>query len=181
MLLAVLGLFATSCSDPCKKTVCYNGYCANGDCVCETGYTGADCSVEVTPTRIKVSRIDVSGFPATDANGAGWDLNSGCDIYPIFGNNTTTTVLYDGRNSFEQNATPGTTYSWEFNTPINIDNPTDQHVISLYDFDDFDADDFMGGFTFTPYTKGEMFPSKLTIKNSTISNLEFVLYVTYEF
>ncbi len=37
-------LFA-GCKDECKDVTCVQGACVEGNCVCDAGYSGADCSV----------------------------------------------------------------------------------------------------------------------------------------
>jgi hypothetical protein len=39
------GMFLTGCADECKDVICTNGECVAGDCVCDAGYEGLDCSV----------------------------------------------------------------------------------------------------------------------------------------
>jgi EGF-like domain len=70
-----LMLFTASCTqDPCAKLTCQNGgTCTNGECACPEGWSGSDCATQKTPTKIKISKIEVLDFKATDPNGAGWD------------------------------------------------------------------------------------------------------------
>jgi hypothetical protein len=35
-----------SCIDPCKDKICYNGYCIEGDCFCQDGYSGVNCEIK---------------------------------------------------------------------------------------------------------------------------------------
>lgn len=167
-------VFLASC-DPCRSTVCLNdGHCANGDCVCPEGFSGSDCSVQETPVRIRVHRIDVTRFPPTDDNGAGWDLTSGPDIYPD--------MLHEGvqfykSETFHQNATSGNTYRFDFSPAVDLDNPRDEYTIRLYDFDDFDADDFMGGIFFTPYSDTNGFPEVFDLDAG--GAVAFKVYVSY--
>lgn len=160
--------------DPCETTVCQNdGYCANGDCVCPEGFTGADCSQQETPDKIRITKIEITRFQATD-NGAGWDLSSGPDIYPELSKGSTN--LYSA-STFYQNADPSSNYSFDLNPAIDIVSPNDQYTIRLYDFDDFDADDFMGGINFTPYSSNNGFPN--TINLDAGGDVSFTLYVDY--
>jgi len=161
-LFAALLFAASGCEedpvDPCETTICLNdGYCANGDCVCPDGYTAADCSQQETPDKIRITKIVVTKFPATD-DGAGWDLTSGPDIYPelMLGNET----IYSS-SDFYQNADPSNNYTFDLSPDVNIDEPNDKYIIRLYDFDDFDPDDFMGGIEFTPYSSSNEFPDVL--------------------
>jgi hypothetical protein len=146
--------------NPCVNVTCLNGgYCANGQCVCPQGYTGSNCSQQVTPTQMRITKIEVTRFPATDG-GAGWDLTSGPDIYTTFALGSSTIW-----NSpiFYQNANPGTIYEFVPNPAIVINSPISQYTIRLFDYDDLDPDDFMGGINFTPYNSAAGFPSVATI------------------
>lgn len=176
--LFVIGSFVfNSCSkDPCDAIVCLNdGYCANGQCVCPPGYSGADCSQQVTPVQMRITKIEVTKFPATTSNGAGWDLGSGPDIYPelYLGNNFVWTSV-----NYFTNATQGQIYEFTPNTPIVLNNPSSEYTMRLYDYDDLDPDDFMGGIIFAPYrNNGNGFPKERVIDAG--SNLAFKLHFTY--
>ncbi len=141
--------------DPCLNVTCLNGgYCSNGQCVCPQGYTGSNCSVQVTPTQMRITKIEVIRFPATNG-GAGWDLTSGPDIYPLINLNGTT--IWDSPN-YTENANPNSVYTFTPNPAIAI-SPVNQYSIILYDYDDLDADDFMGGINFVPYSSTGGFPT----------------------
>lgn len=145
--------------DICQNISCFNGgYCSNGLCVCPQGYSGANCSQEVTPTQMRISRIDVIRFPATD-NGAGWDLTSGPDILPTLsiGNST----IWSSPNFYE-NANPSSSFVFIPNPSIAI-SPTTQYTIRLFDYDTSDPNDFMGGIIFTPYINSGGFPTTVVI------------------
>ncbi|GAB4261720.1 MAG: hypothetical protein Kow0027_29260 [Saprospiraceae bacterium] len=129
----------------------------------------------MTPSKIRVTNIRVTKFPATD-NGAGWDLTSGPDIYVTMSYNGS--LIYDSP-SFYQNADPSQVYDFMPNSNLNLTNPTDTYEIDLYDFDDLDADDFMGGIQFVPYQDGNHFPSKLIIDAG--GKVAFELSVVYTF
>lgn len=45
IFLMCLAVFFTAC-DPCASTICDNGSCENGNCICNEGYfkNGADCA-----------------------------------------------------------------------------------------------------------------------------------------
>lgn len=164
-------------TDPCANTVCLNGgHCVNGDCVCPEGYGGADCSQQITPRKIKVTKIEVTKFPATTNNGGGWDNSSGADIYlKLFKGDTQ--VWKSSYTYNYQNANPSTIYPIDISPSVDLSEPNDEYTITLYDFDDFDADDFMGGIIFTPYSKSNGFPSVLTLDAN--GGVAFKLYLSY--
>jgi hypothetical protein len=158
----------------CFSVICLNGgNCVNGACNCLEGYTGSDCSQQVTPSKIRINRIEVIRFPATD-NGAGWDLSSGPDIYPIISKNNS--VIWEYPN-FIQNANPSNNHNFSVNPVFDLESPNDQYGILLYDYDDFDADDFMGGINFTPYRNNNGFPTTLNIDAG--GDVAFKVYVSY--
>ncbi|GJM17208.1 MAG: hypothetical protein DHS20C13_25350 [Thermodesulfobacteriota bacterium] len=72
MALLVIGL-SLGCGkdDPCENITCVNGFCANGDCNCDEGWTGSDCSVKKTPDYMLIKKVVVTKFPATEDNGGG--------------------------------------------------------------------------------------------------------------
>lgn len=145
-------------TDPCENVTCLNdGYCANGECVCADGYTGADCSQQETPSTIKITKIVVTGFPATD-DGAGWDLTSAADIYPRLMIGTSNEIWESP--TFFQNANPNQSYEFTPSPPISLQ-LNQQYILHLYDYDDFDADDFMGLTVFTSYSSTNDFPDVL--------------------
>lgn len=160
--------------DPCEGVTCLNGgTCVNGQCDCPEGYSGPDCGNQVTPSKIRITNIKLTKFPATD-NGAGWDLTSGPDIYVTMEYSGST--IYD-HPYFYQNADPSQDYDFQPNINLNMDNPTDNYVIRLYDFDDFDADDYMGGIQFVPYQDGNNFLNKILLNAG--GDVAFELSVTY--
>ncbi len=175
LLLFLMISFDACKKDPCESTVCSNGgYCANGDCVCPEGYMGADCSKQETPSQIRVSKIVVTSFPATDDNGAGWDLTSGPDIYPVLYKNGD--IIYSSPTHFP-NANPSLDYTFEISPSAIIEAPNDEYAIRLFDFDDIDTDDFMGGILFTPYSSSNKFPTELNLNAG--GSVTFKLTLSY--
>jgi len=160
--LSFLMIFFNACKkDPCESTICVNGgYCANGDCVCPEGFTGADCSKQETPSQIRISSIVITGFPATDENGAGWDLTSGPDIYPVLYKDSE--VIYSSSTHYP-NANPALDYTFDLNPSASLSAPNDEYIIRIFDYDDIDADDYMGGILFTPYSSSNKFPTELNL------------------
>ncbi len=172
----VILIFTCSCNrndSKCTGVICHNdGYCINGQCVCQDGYTGADCSRQITPTKIQITQIKVLRFPATKSNGAGWDLTSGPDIFPIFYKDNQ--KLWESPTYYED---ADQRYYYEFNCAINLNNPNDRYTVSLYDYDQGTSDEFMGGITFTPYNTTNNFPT--TIRLDAGGTVAFDLVVNY--
>lgn len=164
-------------ADPCANTVCLNGgHCVNGDCVCPEGYGGADCSQQITPRKIKITKIEVTKFPATNDNGGGWDLTNGPDIYLQLLKGDA--QVWKSSDTYDyQNASPSTIHTIEISPSVDLTEPNDEYTIILYDYDDFDADDFMGGIIFTPYTNSNGFPSVVTLDAN--GGVAFKLYLSY--
>ncbi len=148
----------------------------NKDDTCPTGYTGSSCSTQITPSKIIVSKIEVIRFPATDANGAGWDLTSGADIYPEISYNGS--VVYTS-STYYTDANPNSIYVFDLSPSFDVHNPLSTYTIRLYDYDNLDADDYMGGITFTPYESSNNFPSVITIDAG--GAVAFKLHLTYIF
>jgi len=98
----------------------------------------------------------------------------GPDIY--FTMEYSNSTIYE-HPTFYQNADPSQDYDFQPNTNLNINNPTDNYVIRLYDYDDFDADDYMGGIQFVPYQDGNDFPAKINLDAG--GDVAFELSVTY--
>lgn len=161
--------------DPCANIICINGgFCANGECNCPPAYTGSNCSLEKTPTSITITRITITKWPPTDANGAGWDIFDGPDLIVIV--EAAGQQIYVS-NTFHEDAVQGQQYS--FNTLIRLDKPTVDHEISLFDYDDgITTNDYMGGIGFYPYRIGEGFPAERALD---VGGVSFKLQLTYSF
>ncbi len=177
--LCTNGYSGVNCQTPpnvCAGVSCLNGgYCANGSCVCAQGYSGTNCSQQITPTSIRINSITVTSFPATD-NGAGWDLTSGADIFPILKLGTST--LWNGTNVHLSNSDPTVDHVFTLNPAVFLTSPTTEYSLILYDYDTPDADDFMGGVNFTPYYATNDFPTTINLAPSGAS-VSFRLSVSY--
>ncbi len=169
-------------TDACENTTCYNGgVCNDGKCSCPTGYSGADCGTQISPTKITVSAIKLNKYPSQNGS-SDWDVlafgNSvRPDIYAevkAFGSNnpiiTTTQVA---------NAAPQS-YNLPFSVPIDFSNITQQYTIDLLDDDNPSSATKMGSVDFYLYNSTNKFPSKLVVAD-TSGTLEFELSLSYSF
>jgi hypothetical protein len=177
VILAIVFSCKKNNPDPCVGITCLNGgTCANGLCVCPQGYTGANCSQQITPKKITITKIQVTKFPATKVGGAGWDLTSGPDIYPVISKGTT--LIWKSPINFTD-ANSSLTYDFTPSPNIDLTSPTDQYTIELFDYDGgIVADDWMGGLYFIPYSITNNFPPIITI-DATGSVVTFKIFVTY--
>ena len=78
---------------------------------------------------------------------------------------------------YYQNADPSVIYSFDINPVVDLNQPNDRYSITLYDYDDFSASDFMGGINFTPYWNNNGFPTIINIDAG--GTVAFRFYVTY--
>ena len=159
LLLALLILFY-SCKkdDPCEGITCENnGTCDNGKCLCQGLWEGEKCTEQVTPHGIISSGITLTKMPATDTGGAGWDLTSGADLYIIVKLNGV--QILNTSNDVRTNS--GVNTSW--NSLLNIE-AFDDVSIDVYDYDDFDADDYIGGIHGTIYFSTNGFPTTVQLQ-----------------
>ena len=157
--------------NPCAGINCQNGgTCVSGTCNCPTGWTGTLCQTAATPTSVLVTKFVVTNYPST-SGGAGWDPFSGTDMYVALnqGSSAYNDVLW---TSYYENATGTKTY----NVNWTINNPTLDHVVSLWDSDSPDFDDFMCGVIFTPSEYSTNSPSTFTLITS---DMTVTLHVTW--
>ena len=139
--------------------------------------TCSDCSKQVIPTKIRITKIDVLKFPATTSSGGGWDPLDAPDILVAFIKGTT--KLWESSTYFP-NAAQGTTYTFTPSTAIEITAPKDEYIVNLYDYDTLPPNQDMGGIRFIPYSDTNGFPSTITLECSGCTT-SFKLYVQYVF
>jgi hypothetical protein len=161
-------------TNPCANVTCLNGgTCSVGICNCPAGYTGANCGTQKTPTKIRVVKIEVNGFPATD-NGAGWDLTSGADIYPAIYRVSPSAFVWES-DTYIENAAANLTHTFIPNPPVLI-NPNVEYLFALFDYDYPDSDDAIGGVSLIINYNG--FPNVIDVS---ASDMLFTIYVEYVF
>ncbi|WP_298754873.1 calcium-binding EGF-like domain-containing protein [uncultured Psychroserpens sp.] len=174
ILLSILtatyfGCSSDSDSDNCETISCLNGGTfIDCECECPQGYTGSNCSTQVTPSKVIINKAIVKVFPNTN-NGDFWDLSipeavdALPDIYITF-QNSDLDVIYDSP-TFYENAISGEDTFFEFAITPNIQLMTfsDPYLINIWDYDTVDEDDFMTSFGFFAYTSNNSFPNTITV------------------
>lgn len=182
VVLTTMGCSSDSDSSSCPTIVCQNGGTfVNCNCNCPNGFSGVDCSTQITPTRIKVTKIRVKYFPNLNSNGFEWDGTDGPEIFVRLGQGSGSNVnlLYDSGVFVNATSDGVTNYDFIPTSSVYITSPLVTHTIILGDFDTVNSHDLMGGFTFTPYNSSNHFPSSILLQDLSIP-LSFELFFTYE-
>ncbi|WP_299273479.1 calcium-binding EGF-like domain-containing protein [uncultured Psychroserpens sp.] len=179
------GCSSDSDSDNCETISCLNGGTfIDCECECLQGYTGSNCSTQVTPSKVIINKAIVKVFPNTN-NGDFWDLaipeaeDALPDIYITF-QNSNLDVIYDSP-TFYENAISGEGTFFEFTITPNIQLTTfsDPYLINIWDYDTVDEDDFMTSFGFFAYTSNNSFPPTITVVSQS-NELLVDLELSYE-
>lgn len=158
MMIIVALMGCAKEKDPCEGVTCENGgICADGSCNCIGLWMGPNCSQQITPLLLSTFGVQITKLPSTDAGGAGWDLTSGPDVYVVVKQNGN--VLLSTSDNWAQNATPGITWNEGFSTNF----PLNPITVELWDYDDFDSDDYMGAIQGTIYSSSNKFPEFVTM------------------
>lgn len=191
VITAFLGCSSDSNSTPpCTPIVCQNGGISRADCGCDCplGYSGTNCSTQITPISITITKIRVTMFPNSDGT-AFWDTfpDSYADISVLMGRANGTAspdVLWTASTYFSNALSNGTNYDFIPTTPIVLTQVNTPHFLELYDYDGADpipnADDTMGVIAFYPYSSTNDFPTTLQVRDDSIP-LRFELTLSYQF
>lgn len=193
MLIAFFGCSSDSSSDSnsCTPITCYNSGISNPSCGCDCpeGYSGADCSKQLTPSKITITKIRVKYFPNTDA-GSSWDIslptanNSFPDIFLTL-ENSSLTEIYQSTTYYKNVISDGSLY-YDFvpETPISITSLSSGYILNLLDYDGADSnlndgvDDNMGFIAFNLYSSTGGFPNTISVLD-TSKSLGFELSLAY--
>lgn len=195
-VLIIAFLFFNCSSDsgdtPCVPISCLNGGTSTPDCGCDCpqGYTGSDCSTQVTPTKITITKIRVKYLPNTTTTEGYWDIiglnptNASPDIFVTMVNSSFTEI-YRSTTYYKNVISDGVTY-YDFvpSTPISITSVNSVFILKLWDYDGADSnfnddiDDNMGFVVHYVYSSTGGFPSTITVSDTTIP-LSFELTLSY--
>lgn len=187
-------VFIISCSSdsasgggttPCVPITCLNGGISTPSCgcTCPQGYSGANCSTQITPSKITITKIRVKKFPNLTPSGNNWDsfVLAGYerpDIFPVLATFDGTTILFSGTPISDSFSYGNDTFDFIPTAPINITNITNQYKLLLYDEDSNNTFELMGGFNIYLYNSSGGFPTTIAISNPT-SLYGFELTVSY--
>lgn len=164
-LLLLGGSFACKKTDPCESKTCLNGgTCDSGNCNCTERWTGETCGTQKTPTSIKLTKLELTKYPAKTTTGGNWDPSDGPDVYMKIYKGTT--LIWTGP-VFPLPLDPVSGQNPVFfpATKPELTSPAEEYTIELWDKDSApDTDDFMGGLKFKAYTETNNFPESLRIE-----------------
>lgn len=182
VFLAFLG--CSSSSDSCETIACKNGgVFVDCECECPQGFKGIDCSEQIEPKSITITKATVKAFPIQQSNGDNWDFdlitpnNELPDVY-ITIQNSTLVVVYDSPTFFENSLITGGNYL-EFISNLKIVNYANPYLVNIYDFDTSGNDDFMASEGFFIYSEFKGFPETIDVIDVADSIL-VELNLTYE-
>ena len=147
-LFILIAAISTSCSDDCKQNDCsYHGYCLDGSCNCEEGYSGESCQISIAPVSVNLNEISIVSFPVSN-NGESWDpigLEGKPDVY--FKLYQGEKMLYKGEK-IEQDLDLGQHKCTEKVTLVLTDYQAN-YTLKLYDKDEGEiVDEYMSAISF---------------------------------
>ena len=149
------------------------------DSSCPNHYTGSDCSEQITPSQVQITKITVTKFPPANSNGNDWNTTENygyADIYPVITDSTGNTVATFSNNVLD-NSYYQTAYYWTPTNPIAIPYPASPYTFTLYNHNAVLSDDNMGNAITRLYSSNNGFPASISIDNG--SGLAFTISVQY--
>ncbi|MEY3501613.1 MAG: hypothetical protein RL308_3286 [Bacteroidota bacterium] len=187
MLLIIALFFGCSeedSSSSCIPITCLNGGTSTLDCGCNCpiGFTGSNCSTQVIPTQVKITKIRVKKFPNLKPNGSNWDTfvlpgYEKPDIFPVLFT-FQGTVLFAGTPIKDSFSYGNDAFDFIPSTPIVITQLTQMYTLILYDDDVNNSFETMGGINFYIYSSTGGFPTTIPLNNPT-SDYGFELTLSY--
>ena len=162
------------CKNACEDITCQNdGICINGFCDCHESFEGPDCSIQKTPSVIKITKIRVQSFNQGEFDPGG-DPEIFADIYVELSHNGQ--IFY--KSPIHHNAWY-TYFDYTPTIPIEI-YPENQYSFELFDDNEPDDPELLHSLIFTPYSPDNGFPIYTRYEDSD-SYFYFVLWFDYEF
>jgi hypothetical protein len=149
---------------------------------CPQGFTGNNCSTQITPSKILITKIVVKSFPNLKPNNSYWDdiPNEYADIFPVISTMSGDVVYFSNvyyNNAFGSNLTP---YTFNLTPNIEITNFQQNYVLGIWDFDGNNSNpELMSSISFSIYSQTGGFPPKITISQPA-NGFEAEVYLTYK-
>ena len=122
-----------------------------------------------------ITKIEVNGFPPTQADGSAWDELGGAPD-PFVEVSYNSTIIYTSDSKSDVLTQAILTYTQDL--PKDILYPSGKYTIHLWDSDVLVNDD-MGGYDFTPWD-GQTYPASQRLKTNS-QTLDVTVYYTYNF
>ena len=144
------------------------------DQVCPVNYTGKNCDQEVTPGRVRITRVQLTNYPATNG-GQNWDVNSmWADPYfqiKDINNN----VVFE--SAYLNDQQPASISQWDVDFVLT---PPGIYIISFFD-EDGNVDDEIESAVLQYYIPGKGFPDRYTFSGGLGSTSQISIFVKYEY
>ena len=173
--LILFVVMANSCSqdfDPCLVARCNNGYCEDGECICNVSHTGTNCMEQNTPSKIIFRKVSFFNLPILRPDSSAWDLDENIDPYLLISEGSK--ELY--RTEYERDVS-----NYEFFTYsmyLRVLEVKNALTISIID-KDLNGEESVSSFSFVPYSDNNGFPSQLSYENE--AGTKLLIEVIYEF
>lgn len=188
--LTLSTLFFSACSkdsvttNDCIPINCLNGGVSNSNCGCDCpqGYSGANCAIQLTPTKVKIKKFKIKFFSNTTSTGGYWDglfltTASYPDIFFMLKNSSGQSI-YVSSTYYEDAIANGTNvYTFTPTTPIEISDVNNIYTLSLCDLDGSNYE-IMHSAVFSPYNSVVGFSATRTIGDSTIP---YIVDIDFEY
>ncbi len=188
-VLIIAFLFFNCSSDsgdtPCFPITCLNGGTSTPECGCNCpqGYTGSNCSTQITPNKITITKIEIVSFPTIDPSAitGNWDYfpisssQNAPDLAIVLYDFTTSTILSNSSSNPFTDAQNTQSHSYTYPSFL-ISNVNNLFSIQLRDIDTNSSFQIMDTYVFSIYDNEGGFPSIIPIING---DTKYNLYVTY--
>lgn len=151
----------SSCRKPTNPNAHYaDGFCLTAGCACETGYTGDECDLVLTPTAVRIESIEILSIPSFD-NGESWDPYEGSPDL-TFTLQHMHEEVYSSDVTFEDAETD---HRFMFNDlDINLDGVSEEYKLRLLDLDPEDkSHEIIKDLYFTPYGDDHLLPEVIHV------------------
>lgn len=142
--------------------------------------TSKTINIGSAPTKVKITKVNITNIPFVDGTGSSWDFSTGPDVYFNITDISNNILSSNSGSRVNDVTTSSLPLSWTFTTPFEIADINTSRFIDVWDFDSPDSDDNIGyvGFAFSNYTTGSNpYPSKVS---NTQNGITVELNLTWE-